>query len=148
MKISGKRIVKATIAFLFLFFLVPLNLHANDEATNQYPKGLEAYNNGDYETAILSFEKTLKLLDINPTEAGEKNRKLLQDMENTPNDLDKPRRVVAFLKEWLDSYYYLGLAYAHKGEKTAALKQVADLRTIGRNDYADSLESEINRLIK
>ena len=71
----------------------------------------------------------------------------MADIEKNPKGKNGQDRAVAFNKLWLDTYYYLGLSYAHKGDKTSALKQATDLRHIGRDDYADLLEDEINSII-
>ncbi len=115
-----------------------------DEITDYCQKGYSALEQQDYDTAIESFEKALKLLNIDPTESGKEHKRLMADIEKNPKTKDGQDRAVAFNKLWLDTYYYLGLAYAHKGDKSNALKQVSALRHIGRDDYADSLEDEIN----
>lgn len=115
-----------------------------DEIVEYCEKGYAALEQHDYDTAIASFETVLKLLNIDPIEAGEEYKKRMANIEKNPKTKDGRDRAVAFNKLWLDTYYYLGLAYAHKGDKANALKQVIDLRHIGRADYADSLEDEIN----
>ena len=118
-----------------------------DEIVECFEKGYVALEQHDYDTAIVSFEEALKLLNINPIEAGEKYKKYMADIEKNPKTKDGKDRAVAFNKLWLDTYYYLGLAYAYKGDKSNALKQVVALRYIGRDDYADSLKVEINYII-
>lgn len=137
------------LAILILFFsssLVTGQTFA-DEITDYCQKGYIALKQQDYDTAIESFEKALKLLNIDPIEAGKEHKRLTADVEKNPKTKDGQDSAVVFNKLWLDTYYYLGLAYAYKGDKASALKQVSDLRHIGRDDYADSLEDEINVFI-
>jgi tetratricopeptide (TPR) repeat protein len=136
---------------LLIVLLISITFHAGqtfaDEITEHFEQGYIAFEQHDYDIAIASFKKVLKLFNINPIEAGKEYRKHMADIEKNPKTKDGKDRAVAFNKLWLDTYYCLGLAYAYKGDKVNALKQVVDLRHIGRNDYASSLEGEINYLI-
>ncbi len=117
-----------------------------DNGHESFMKGIQAYQQMDYDVAISFFREALEILDIDPVKAGERNKKLQADIAKNPKTKDGKDRSVAFFKDWLDSYYYLGLAYAKKGDEKAAFEQVATLKIIGRSDYADTLESEIKQI--
>lgn len=107
-----------------------------------------AFEINHYDEAISSFEKVLQLYNRDPLESGRQYKALLAENEKTSPLKDGQTRVIAWDQTWLQTYYYLGLAYAHKGDKAGALKQVKDLRTIGRDDYADALMEKIKSLFR
>ncbi|HTY44726.1 MAG TPA: tetratricopeptide repeat protein [Patescibacteria group bacterium] len=132
---SGESYVKAVESFKNALALDP-------QYTEAYANmGLAYIGKEDYPSAIKSFEDLLK---INPDYAkgyfGLGWAYLMGKMDNAKalQAFEKALRIDPALSE---AYLGLGLAFVAQGQKQMALEPITTLRRMGRDDFANMLET-------